>query len=142
MEDGKVTFGDAPEIFGGTVGVATIWYPELRVASAAVIAPIIVPGAAAVAVPVAVGVLASAAIAGPEGVDDFFEFITEPGEMIDRTVESIEIISEEVIEPKLAELSAGLGIAVQLLEKGAKKAITWLDSRLPKLRWSNPTWGW
>jgi hypothetical protein len=138
MEDGQVTFGDTPEIIGGTVGIATIWYPELRVASAAVLAPYLVPVAAAVAVPVAVGTITSAAIAGPEGVEDFFEFITEPGEMIDRTVESVQIVSEEFIEPKLRDVTTGLEVIAHMVETNVKKAITWLDNRLPKVRWSNP----
>lgn len=138
MEDGKVTFGDAPEIIGGTVGVATIWYPELRVASAAILAPYIVPVAAAVAVPVAVGTVVSAGIAGPEGVEDYFEFLTEPEKMWDRTVDSVEIIHDEFIEPKIQKTIQGLEVLSSLVGKQIDKGIQWLDNRLPKVRWSNP----
>jgi hypothetical protein len=90
---------DALVLTSAGISIATIWWPEGRVIVAAAVAPYAVPAGAAAAVPVAAGVLASAAIGGGEGVQDYYEFMTGEVTFDEWKEVVVPAIEQEVMKP-------------------------------------------
>ena len=67
---------DVVVMSGGTVAVAAIWYPELRVVLAGAAATTLSVPATAVTVPIAIGGIASVLIGGGEGLRNYEDFFT------------------------------------------------------------------
>lgn len=117
-KDEKFTLGDVWTLTGAAVSIGAIWYPEIRVAAATAAAPYAVPAGAAVAVPVAAGLVTSAIVGGEEGVKDYYEFMT--GEVsYDQWKEVVvPAIEQEVMKP-IAD--AGMGALDWILIEGEKQ---------------------
>ena len=117
-KDEKFTLGDVFTLTGAAVSIGAIWYPEIRVAAASAAAPYAVPAGAAVAVPVAAGLVASAVIAGDSGVKDYYEFMTGEASFDDWKEVVVPAIEQEVMKPVA---DAGMGALDFLFLEGEKQ---------------------
>jgi hypothetical protein len=83
------------------VTIVGIWYPTGRVVAAGLVAPYVAPFALGLTGAVIVGGVISYGIAGEQGLVDYYEFLTEPTKIPERIAESINVITEEVIQPRI-----------------------------------------
>ena len=120
---------------GASYTTLGIWAPEFRTAArmsiAAALAPYAVAGASAIAVPLAIGTLAAYKIGGAEGLEDYYEFLTEPTKWKSRTTESLGIIKEEVIEPQLEDARHGFNWFISGLSNIAERKLEEAKRGLP-----------
>ena len=104
LDDRKFTLEDLDETALAIAGTALIWkgdtilgaIPHLRIVEGAVVA----------------GGIAAYAIGGVRGVENYCDFMTNPSKWKKKTDESLDIIYEEVIAPKVVD---------PLVEYGEKK---------------------
>jgi hypothetical protein len=109
---------DALTLTSAGISIASIWYPEFRVAVASAVIPYVAPVGAAVAVPVATGVIASAVIGGESGVQDYYEFMT--GEVSYEAWKEVVVpaVEQEIMKPVA---DAGMGALDFLFLEGEKQ---------------------
>lgn len=100
MDDREITWEDADEILAYTLAMGLIWGPELAVAFGVSATPLLVVEGIVVA-----GFVASAAIGGVKGAENYMEFITEPGKYYERTEFAVETIYEHKIKEPLIALA-------------------------------------
>jgi hypothetical protein len=96
MDDRDITWEDADEILAYTLAMGIIWGPELAIAFGVSATPLLVIEGIVVA-----GFVASAAIGGVKGAEDYMEFITEPGKYFERTEFAVETIYQHKIKEPL-----------------------------------------
>jgi hypothetical protein len=120
---------------GASYTTLGIWAPEFRTAArisiAAAIAPYAVAGATALAVPLAIGTVAAYRIGGAEGLEDYYEFLTEPTKWKSRTEESLGIIKEEVLEPQLEDAKHGFNWIMGGVSNWAERQLEKAKATLP-----------
>jgi len=107
-DDHKFTIEDVDETLMAAVSLAFIWKGNIILAS--------IPGIAIAEAIVVTGAVASFAIGGVEGVDDYIGFIMEPAKIPERIVFTAETIYEHKIEEPLV--------------KAAKRYVGWVDRRM------------
>jgi hypothetical protein len=76
-DDRKITIEDFPELAAGMGRLSWLWIPEILSITAVSTTPLVVLEAA-----IAVGAVASIAIAGEEGLDTYVDYITNPQEIV------------------------------------------------------------
>jgi hypothetical protein len=96
MDDREITWEDADEILAYTLAMGLIWGPELAIAFGVSATPLLVIEGIVVA-----GFVASAAIGGVKGAENYMDFITEPGKYYERTQFAVETIYEHKIKEPL-----------------------------------------
>lgn len=143
-DDGKITIEDIDETALAAGGIAFIWKGNVILAS--------VPGLWIVESIVASGAVASYAIGGIEGVDNYAEFISDPGEWatlgVGTTMDySLPIIYEEVIAPKIVDpivgwvetkIDQGIALGKASYRYGEKKVdqgLAWAMRGLPSIKY-------
>jgi len=123
-DDHKFTVEDLDETLVAAVSLAFIWKGNIILAA--------VPGINIVEGIVVAGAVASYAIAGTEGVEDYIEFFTEPTKIPERLVFTAETIYEHKIEKPLVE--------------AARRYVGWVDRRIDEIEqvWAvtTPHWNW
>jgi len=92
-DDRKFTVEDIDETLWAVAGLALIWKGDIILSA--------VPGINVVEGIVVAGAVASFAIGGIEGVEDYIDFITEPTKIPERIAWSAEVIYEEKIKEPL-----------------------------------------
>ena len=133
QDDRKFTVEDIDETLYAVAALGFIWRGNIMLAA--------VPGLAIVEGIVIAGGVASFAIGGVEGVENYIDFITTPSKYKERTKESLQIIYEQKIEPPLIEAAEWY---VDKVDRGMDWAEEKVDQGLELLsygRWLNPTPG-
>lgn len=82
--DDEFDWTDSATVVATSLGIADIWFPGIKFKIKTAVTPYLAPAATAVAVPVAIGGVVSYGIAGGEGVKDYYEFLTEPKDMLNK----------------------------------------------------------
>jgi len=134
QDDREFTVEDIDETLYAVAALGFIWKGNIMLAA--------VPGLAIVEGIVIVGGVASFAIGGVEGVENYIDFITTPSKYYERTKESLQIIYEQKIEDPLV---AGAEWYVDKVDRGIAWTEKKVDQGLELLsygRWANPTPGW
>jgi len=137
-EDEKFTVEDIDETIYAVAALAFIWKGEMMLAA--------IPGINIVEGIVVGGAVASYAIGGMEGVENYIDFITSPKKYYERTKESLQIIYEQKIEDPLVA-------AAEWYVNKVDRGISWADKKVDQAveltteflsygRWMNPTPGW
>lgn len=108
-KDPNFTLGDALAITSGAIAVGSVWAPELRVAIAGTAFAAAGAPAAAVLAPVAVGTVASGAIAGSSGIKTFNEFLWEGGKW-EKTKFTAKTLKKHKIDPMMDRIATGASV--------------------------------
>jgi len=116
QDDQKFTWEDIDETLLAVGALALIWKGDLILAA--------IPGINIIEGVVVAGAVASYAIGGTEGVENYFDFITEPTKIPERIIFTAETLYEHKIEEPLKET--------------AKAYVGWIDRRLEEAKsvWS------
>jgi hypothetical protein len=133
QDDKEFTVEDIDETLYAVAALGFIWKGNIILAA--------VPGLAIAEGIVIVGGVASFAIGGVEGVENYIDFITTPSKYKERTKESLQIIYEQKIEDPLV---AAAEWYVDKVDRGIDWAEKKVDQGLELLsygRWANPTPG-
>ena len=123
------TLADALTLTSAGISIATIWYPEIRVAAASAIIPYSAPAGAAVAIPVAAGLVTSAVLAGDSGVKDYYKFMTGEVSYDDWKEVVVPAVEQEIMKPIA---NAGMGTLDKLFLYGEEA----LKRQFPLLQFS------
>jgi len=136
-DDREITWEDAPELGLGALSLGILWAPEVLTIAAVSTTPLVVIEGVVVA-----GAVASYAIGGVEGVENYIDFITEPTKIPER----IAFTAETIYEHKIKEpLVAAAEWYVAKVDRGIDWSEKKVDQALELLsyaRWANPTPGW
>jgi hypothetical protein len=130
---------DAWVFLGAGYATLGIWIPEgrtyMRMSAMALATPYVAPLALAITGPVAIGTAAAYAIGGKQGLEDYYEFLTEPKKMIKRTQESIrpieKVVSEEIIQPYWEDAKHGFNWIMGGVSNWAERQVEEAKARLP-----------
>lgn len=146
------SLSDAWVFLGAGYATLGIWIPEgrtyLRMSAMALATPYVAPLALAIAGPVAVGTAAAYAIGGKEGLEDYYEFLTEPEKMIERTQKSIrpikDVVTEEIIDPYWDDAKHGFNWAIRgaknWAERQVEEGFNWAERQLEEAKRGLPSW--
>jgi hypothetical protein len=129
QDDPEWTFSDAIVIASATVSVGAVWIPELRTTIAGGAFAIASAPAAAVLAPIAAGVVVSAAIGGPKGVENFFDFYTDYKKIPGRLAFTAKTIKKEKIDPMFDKLVMGGKIVKSAVVAEADRRIAAVKNR-------------
>jgi len=124
-DDRKFTAEDIDETVLALLALGWIWKGNVALAA--------VPGINIVEGIVATGAVASLAIGGVEGLENYVEFITEPAKIPERVAFTAETIYQEVIEEPLAEAASWY---VDFIDEGIRAVrLGWKISQPPGFRY-------
>jgi len=113
-DDRKFTVEDIDETLWAVAGLALIWKGDIILAA--------VPGINIVEGIVVAGGVASFAIGGVEGVEDYIDFLTEPTKIPERIAWTADVIYEEKIKEPLIDAATWYVNAVDEVVENFKLA--------------------
>jgi len=108
-DDRKFTVEDIDETLWAIAGLGLIWKGDIILAS--------IPYLNVIEAAVVVGGVASYAIGGVEGVEDYIDFITEPTKLPGRVAFTAETIYKEKILPEYTKKKGEVNVFLKVLEQ-------------------------